>query len=924
MQKKNSFLFFFLLLVLLCSAGFSKKSPENDNIYLTELEPQFESVGFEKLGEGINPFSEGLLVEEETISVNGTQYPNGLFAHAPSVLNYILNGEYASISGTVMMHDGIQCGDGVVFTIKADGVLKYSSPVMKSGDDPKTFSVDLTGAQKLQLVVVALENKDCDWSVWGDPVLEKAETSLRFDVQARTPAVVDIGKLTTRTPNITSTPTITPTPLPTDHPGWLPEGAITRFGKGNFYNLAVSPDNDVIAIAASGGVYFTDPLTGRILDFIEINSIPLDLVYSPDGQHLYIGVGIEGVQIWNRTTNNEWQLEDVFSEACGSRIALSGDGNTLLAKCFTKYNKSFTSWDISTRKQYFNLLYQTPSEIFFPMVFSPIDPSVAAFSRGNILSLVNVKTGQILKTYTESKGNNITDIAFSPDGKTLALSPYAPSIVILDAESLEEVRRIHSNSDVYLLSFIDNETIISFNHGVYVIQKIDGSVIGTNKHDGEPQHVVVPKHNLVTAISNWGGSVDSISLKTKKVISQIEGFDAHYWRMLHISGDGNAMIEGKVLSSGDWIYWISYEDNPDHFTHLDLTSICDDGEWVDFVDNKGHSISVDCPKQAKLKIADSRTMRVVATFKQPLAKRLNTEYWGHPWKDDRELIALLYQNPESANTKFRVEIRDLITYKKISTLRINEIGDQPGLWGFSNKSTYFVIRTADKKQFVIYDVQTGDMIQTIPNNEYPNTNPLLTNQEVTFIKDDSMLLILEGKFAEIYSIDSGELIQKYSYLKEENLTYFDETGELITFYAKRGYDGRPIFNFDIYTLDSNKVQKTYSVTPSINDSEENSSIFYKNYQYDSQLDSIEHFKTIVYQSENHGNTATIFAHYYSRKTDVDVYKIYFVDIPGETVTKEYNFFYKQIGNPQVHSIGNTMFTEQEDFLFKWDVSMNQW
>ena len=61
-----------------------------------------------------------------------------------------------------------------------------------------------------------------------------------------------------------------------------------------------------------------------------------------------------------------------------------------------------------------------------------------------------------------------------------------------------------------------------------------------------------------------------------------------------------------------------------------------------------------------------------------------------------------------------------------------------------------------------------------------------------------MLFVRKGNFAEIYFLASGELIQKYANLKNENMVYIEETGELITHYSKKGNTGaenmtRPLY-----------------------------------------------------------------------------------------------------------------------------------
>ncbi len=189
---KKIFVYFVYCVIIIITAGFKSPSLENDFEFLTELEPEYKSVGFGELGEGVYSSSTDPIVKGETIAVSGKSYPHGLFAPAPSVIKYDLNGDYSSISGSILLHDGVQCGNGVLFSIKVDGTLKFASSVPKPGGYLKTYEVDLKNAQEIELIVSALDNEDCDWSIWGDPVLTKAgvkktETSLTFKIEAREP-----------------------------------------------------------------------------------------------------------------------------------------------------------------------------------------------------------------------------------------------------------------------------------------------------------------------------------------------------------------------------------------------------------------------------------------------------------------------------------------------------------------------------------------------------------------------------------------------------------------------------------------------------------------------------------------------------------------------------------------------------------------
>lgn len=126
---------------------------------------------------------------------------------------------------------------------------------------------------------------------------------------ATTPALTTVTENTstptvmptsTAIPTATLIPTITPTPIPPNHPGWMPEGAIARFGMGKYNAITVSPDNSIVAVAGTGGVHFINPLTGHTTDFLETGANVEDVIFSSDGNKIYIGIGVDGVLIWAR------------------------------------------------------------------------------------------------------------------------------------------------------------------------------------------------------------------------------------------------------------------------------------------------------------------------------------------------------------------------------------------------------------------------------------------------------------------------------------------------------------------------------------------------------------------------------------------------------------------------------------------------
>lgn len=125
------------------------------------------------LGRGVYPKIEGL-PGGQTILAHGTKWDHGLFAHAPSSIEYALDGAYQTLTGSALMHNGCQAGDGAVFRVLVDGNEVYTSPAVTFSSKPVSFEVDVYGGQILTLSIDNLAGGDCDWSIWGDPMLVRA------------------------------------------------------------------------------------------------------------------------------------------------------------------------------------------------------------------------------------------------------------------------------------------------------------------------------------------------------------------------------------------------------------------------------------------------------------------------------------------------------------------------------------------------------------------------------------------------------------------------------------------------------------------------------------------------------------------------------------------------------------------------------
>jgi 5'-nucleotidase len=145
-------------------------TPDVSHPFLAAIEPVSVSVGYWSLGIGVFPASDTGMNAGETINSHDVTYNQGLFAHAPSNISYLLDGQYKSFK-TVISVKETACGDGGQFVVKLDGIEAYRSPWMTAASDPIPVSLDVSGASQITLVTISGADNSCDWTIWGDPSL---------------------------------------------------------------------------------------------------------------------------------------------------------------------------------------------------------------------------------------------------------------------------------------------------------------------------------------------------------------------------------------------------------------------------------------------------------------------------------------------------------------------------------------------------------------------------------------------------------------------------------------------------------------------------------------------------------------------------------------------------------------------------------
>ena len=128
------------------------------------------------LGEiNIKSFSEGIPAvvantnqRGDSLKIGGVYYERGVGAQSLSVLSFFLNGNAKKISAEVGIDDATDYGGMASFFVIADRKILFESGPMKAGDAAKKINVDLTGIQRLGLLIKPNHEDGRIYSDWAN------------------------------------------------------------------------------------------------------------------------------------------------------------------------------------------------------------------------------------------------------------------------------------------------------------------------------------------------------------------------------------------------------------------------------------------------------------------------------------------------------------------------------------------------------------------------------------------------------------------------------------------------------------------------------------------------------------------------------------------------------------------------------------
>ena len=260
-------------------------------------------------------------------------------------------------------------------------------------------------------------------------------------------------------------------------------------------SVTFSPDGDTIIIGGSGGsggyIQSLDVATGKFNGSLDGHSSNVkDIAFSPDGNILVSASLDKTLQLWNYNEKHQWNADREKPEAKlyknqikWSHVVFSPDGSTIAS---AGQDGTLLLWDVATRQEK-TAIHDHTNEVE-DISFSP-DGKTLASGKGDQVLFWDINTQQQTGSLN-SDGLSVSSIVFSPDGKTLVTGNERNTVLVWDltTESQEAIIKVPRldptiSSVITEVTFSPNGHLIATNgaaeHSVYLWDAATMQLIAT-------------------------------------------------------------------------------------------------------------------------------------------------------------------------------------------------------------------------------------------------------------------------------------------------------------------------------------------------------------------------------------------------------------------------------------------------------------
>ena len=359
-----------------------------------------------------------------------------------------------------------------------------------------------------------------------------------------------------------------PTGYAEDYMRWhLPDGAKLRIGKGRISgDIAISPDNSILAVGTTIGIWLYDLDSGTELDLLRMHSpsnlsiyspSTAGLTFSPDGNTLVNATSDDSLLLWdvkNRVIKAEFRGHTGNIQS----IEFSPDGKTIATSAGWN-DKTVRIWDVETGEVISKIIDGT--EEITSLAFSPDGKTLATGAEAeweeSLIKLWDVATGKLKTTYIGHTGD-INDLAFSPDGRFLVScadfldntirvwDTVKEELVITITGHTRNVRYLEGVNSIAFSS--DGQTLVSGGtDGTVVVWDVPTYKYKTTllEHSDSVISVAFSSDGKTLISGSWDGKViirDAITLQPKKIIT------GHFQNVSSVGLN----TKSRMLVTGSW------------------------------------------------------------------------------------------------------------------------------------------------------------------------------------------------------------------------------------------------------------------------------------------------------------------------------------------------------------------------------------